>query len=185
MKKLFLLLFILISLSTQAQLPNNFKIEECVISIGTDFEIESIDGYIAEKVISFTTEFTLSINDRKYAKAKQRLISIGTKTDIFDSTDKLIGSVEEVLFTNFGIYSLYNIFDAHGNKIAYSEKHKFMSTEFTIKDMSNKLICTIKRPMINVMSDTWTVNFANTSFDKRLVVFIPCYKTYNDNKSKE
>lgn len=184
MKKLFIALMLLVSMTTQAQLPNSFVIEECMVSIGTDFNIDIINGEIVEEVLSLTTNFHLLIDNEKYATARNKLMSIGTKTQIFDSNDKLIGSVEEKMFTSFGFYSLYYIYDANGKKIASSEKHKYMSTKFQIKstDMSNKVICTISRPRMNMFGDTWTVEFKDSNFDKRLLVFIPCYKTNHDNK---
>jgi len=185
MKKLFIALMLLMSMTIQAQIPNTFKIKECVISIGTDFTIDEINADIVEEVISLTTIYHMLIDNEKYAKARQKIVSIGTVIEIFDKNDKLIGSVEEKLFTSFGFYSLYNIYDANGKKIAYSEKHKYMTTKFKIKsaNMQKSDICTISRPMVNVFSDTWTVDFNDSNFDKRLLVFIPCFKTYYDNKN--
>jgi uncharacterized protein YxjI len=141
-------------------------------------------SYIDQEIISLTSNFTLTHNGSQYAKAEQRFISIGSKIDIYDENDNKIGMVEEQIFSSWGIYSKYYIYDENGNKIAKSEKHQLMSTSFTITDMSGSTICKIKRPMINLMSDSWSVDFKTDKYDKRLFVFIPCYKTHRDNQSE-
>lgn len=183
MKKLLTLLLISISLISFSQIPNKFKIEEYAVSIGTDFKIPN--GYIDEQIVSLTSNFTLKVGGKFYGKSKEHLISIGSKIDIFNERNQKIGMVHEQIFSGaftFGVYSKYTIYDSKGRKIAYSEKHELMSTSFTIKDMSGKTICKISRPMINLFSDTWTVEFKQERFDKRLFIFIPCYKTLRDNE---
>lgn len=186
MKKIlsiFLISILSLTAFTQS-LPNQFTIDEYVMSIGTDFKINDGKGYIDEDVVSLGTNYTLKVDGTLVAKAKQQLISIGSKINIYDGNGNKIGSVEEVIFTSmFGIYSKYNIYDGSGTKVAFSEKHSLMETEFVVKSTSGNTIAVIKRPMINMFSDTWDVNFKDSSFDKRLIIFIPCYKTNRDNKS--
>lgn len=182
LKNLFVLLLMTLSMTLVSQIPNNFTISEDIVSIGTDFGISSINGRITEKIVTIGTDYTLKIDGKKIAVAKQQIISLGSKVNIYDEFGDKIGSIEEIIIESlFSIYSRYNIYDARGNKVAYSEKHSLMSTTFTIKSNSGT-VCTIERPMINVLSDSWKVKFKDTNIDKRLIIFIPCYKTNRDNK---
>ena len=65
MKKLIIFLTVaLISLTSFAQLPNVFKLDEYVMSIGTDFKIIGVaSGYIDEDIISLTSNFTLKLSN--------------------------------------------------------------------------------------------------------------------------
>lgn len=182
MKNLFIILLLIVANIATAQIPNNFKYTEDVISIGTNFSSDC-NLTVKQTVPSFKTVFTLYNNGNKVAKASQRLVTFGTKIDVYDANDNKIGTIEERLFTSIGFYSLYKIYDKNGNLIATSEKHKYFTTKFYINDSKNKTICTISRPAINPVRDTWTVNFNDPSVDKRLLVFIPCYKTYYDNNN--
>lgn len=184
MKKLFILVLMLTSLSIFGQLPNKFVITEDLVSIGTDFTLSGVSGTIEEKVVSITTNFVLNINHSKVAVAKQRLISIGSIVDIYDENDNKIGEIKEQIFKSFGLYSSYEIYGKDGELIGTSEKHQLMTTKFTIKDTYGRVICTITRPTINLVTDKWTVKFDDIydKYDKRLFVFIPCYKTLRDNK---
>lgn len=40
----------------------------------------------------------------------------------------------------------------------------------------------MKRPFINILSDSWNVQFYGDNIDRRLILFIPAYKTSRDNK---
>jgi len=178
------ILLVLAAISFQlatAQLPNNFKIEEDVMSIGTDFELTGCDGYIDQKLLSLSSSFTLKINGSTYARSSQRIFSIGSKIDIYDNKDVKIGVIEEQIFSSWGIYSKYVIYDGSGNRVAESRKHQLMATEFVITGEDGGIVCIITRPAINFFSDTWSVSFKDDKYDKRLFVFIPCYKTYRDN----
>lgn len=83
------------------------------------------------------------------------------------------------------MYSKYEILDKNGKLIASSEKHQLMVTSFTLKDTKGNTVCKISRPAINIFSDEWSVDIYDKSFDKRLLVFIPCYKTHRNNIKKK
>ena len=187
MKKIVLLLtIIMVSLSGVAQIPNKFTLNEKMISIGTCFDVSGVNGVINEKVVSMTASFKLFIDDKLVCSSRQRYFSYGSKIDIFDAKGLLVGSVEEQVFESLfsSFYTKYNIYDAKGKLIAESVKHKLMATEFTIKNVNGVDICRITRPMINVLGDEWNVTFSKTNYNKLLFVFIPCYKTYRDNRDK-
>lgn len=182
--KTLLIVFLLISSLSFGQIPNDIKLTEEIISITTNFDSDT-NIKIKGELISFTPEFTLYQNGNKIGKSVQRIISIGTINDIYDEKNNKIGSVEEQLFMSLGFYSRYKVYDKNDKLVAISEKHKYLTTVFNITDVNNNNVCTIKRPAINLMSDTWYVHFNNVKFDKRLLIFIPCYKTYYDNKSED
>ena len=102
MRKLFIILFAFISSNVFSQLPNNFKIEEDVLSIGTDFSLIGINGLIEGSVFSLTTDFTLTVNGSVNGKSKQSLFSFGTTITIYDGKNNKIGYIKEELFQSFG-----------------------------------------------------------------------------------
>lgn len=169
-------------------IPNEFTLEEHIISIGTDFSIVADQkiGTIKEKVVNLTTTFEIyDINNNLQARSEQELISWGTQINIFDRNHNKIGSIEEEVFKSlFKVHTEYRIFDKYGKQIAVSEKFDVISTNFEIYDMSNNLICKIKRPMINVFSDSWNVKMYGNNVDRKLLLFIPAYKTCRDNDKK-
>ena len=181
MKKLFVLVLMLTTITIFGQLPNKFVIVEDFVSIGTDFTLSGVSGTVKEQVISINTNFTLTVESRKIAVAKQKLISVGSVVNIFAGNGKSIGVIKENIFSSFGIYTKYDIYNHNNELIGTSEKHQLMSTKFTIKDTQGTIICTITRPSMNFV-DKWTVIFNTDKYDKRLFVFIPCYKTKRDNE---
>ena len=45
---------------------------------------------------------------------------------------------------------------------------------------------TIKRPMINVLTDTWTINIIKKGvLDPRIMTMMPAFKTSADNRRRE
>ena len=180
---LIVLLGITISLGAQ-ELPNKFTITEDVISIGTDFTIND-DIVIHQKLFNLTSTFKLYIDEELYTEARQAMISIGSSINIYDNKGIKIGTIQERIFNSWGVYSKYEILDKNGKLIASSEKRQLMVTSFTLKDTKGNTICKISRPAINIFSDEWSVDIYDKSFDKRLLVFIPCYKTHRDTIKKK
>lgn len=170
------------------ELPNKFEIDEVMVSIGTDMNINvggNTIGKIEERTLEFTTTFEYFDNtDRKIAKGEERAFSWGTTIDIFDESDRKIGTLEEQLFESvFSIETIYDIKDANGRLIAKSKKIDLFSTNVEIFSTKGNLVCTMTRPSINVFSDSWYVEILG-DIDKRLIIFIPAYKTSADNKRK-
>jgi hypothetical protein len=158
--------------------------DEKFISWKTGFDL-SDGSSISEDVISLSTNFNLTLDGEKYARSHEHYISIGSKIDVYDENDVLLGTVEEKLFNSFfSFYSSYNIYDANHKQIAKSVKHEFMTSEFIITDMADKEICVITQDHFT-LTDTWNFNFKQDKYDKRLFVFIPCYKTKRNNIRQE
>lgn len=171
------------------ELPNKFEMEEKILSIGTDMNIISNGdkiGKIEERTLSWGKKFEYFDNtgDIK-STAKQKALSWGTEIEVFDENGDKIGSIEEeILESLFSIKSIYSIKDASGNLIGKSEKLELFSTNIEIESPSGDLICKIHRPAINLFSDSWNIEITG-NIDRRLIVFIPCYKTSADNSRKE
>lgn len=172
-------------------IPENVIIEEDVISIGTDFTLLSSDGKhlgsIEEEVLNFTATFKLLNNSgNMICYSKQELISFGTKINIIDNDNKLMGKINENVFKSFSVYTQYDILDIYDKKIAKSDKEELLSTTFNIYDNNNNIICVIHRPMINVFSDKWVITFHTDDQNlRRMLLFIPCYKTFRDNSKED
>lgn len=55
-----------------------------------------------------------------------------------------------------------------------------------MKDSRGSTLSTIKRPMINLTGDTWTVDIANHDvIDPRILVMIGAYKTSADKDRRD
>jgi uncharacterized protein YxjI len=192
MKKLLILsvvLFMSVSLfAGEFIIPSKLTLEEHIISIGTDFKIVANGnriGKIEEKTLNLTKTFNiLDINGNLVARSEQAMISWGTLIKIYDDNHKLIGSIQEkVMNSMFKVYTEYKILDANGKLIAQSSKMEVgKATTFNISNSSGKQVCSMKRPFINILSDSWDVQFYGDNIDRRLILFIPAYKTSRDNK---
>lgn len=175
--------------STDSELPNKFKIDQDIISIGSDFSLKNGSnsyGRIEERVMNLTTTFEYLQNDTLIARAEEAMLSWGVKINVYDGSDNLLGSIEEeILEGMFSIKTIYSIKNSNGDVIGKSKKLDFIGTDIDIYDTDNNLIVKMDRPMINLMSDTWNVQILSEKIDKRLLVFIPCYKTSADDKRED
>lgn len=170
------------------ELPNKFEMDEVIMTIGTDMNINVGDqqvGKVEERTLNWGKTFEYFDNKgHKIATGKEKALSLLTTIDIYDSNDKKIGTFEEELFKNFfSIKTYYSIKDASGKLIAESEKMDWLSTNIEIFSPSGEILCKMKRPAFNLLSDSWKVEVLG-NIDKRLIVFIPCYKTSADNERK-
>jgi uncharacterized protein YxjI len=175
--------------SDTLNLPNKFNMDEVIMTIGTDMELSSDDqnlGKIEERIVSWGKTFEyITPNGTKLAYGKQRVVSLVTTIDIFDEKDRKIGTFREELFENFfSIKTHYSIKDSNGKLIGESEKLDWLSTNVEIYSPNRELICKLKRSAFNLISDSWTVEIMG-NIDKRLVIFIPCYKTSSDNERED
>lgn len=165
-------------------LSNSFKMDQKVLTVGTDMSI-STGGRVEERSLNWGTTFEyFNGSGVKKATAKEKVFSLATTIEIFDENDSKLGEVrEEISKGLFSTKSFYTIKDSQGNLIGESEMADWLSTDLDIKDSKGNVICSMSRPAINLLSDTWTVKVYG-DFDKRLIVFIPCYKTSADDKRK-
>jgi uncharacterized protein YxjI len=167
-------------------LPPDFEMKEKFLSIGTDLAISSGNGShgrVEQRVMNLGKTFEyFDGNGALKASARQKVLSWGVEIEIFDEHKNKIGTVkEEVLKNLFSIKSYYLILDAQGRTVAESAKLDLLATNIEMKDKSGKIVVTMKRPAFNLVTDKWTVSVKG-EIDKRLVVFVPAYKTSADNE---
>ena len=176
------------------ELPSQFKAREQWISIGTDMELTANKtriGEIEERIIRLTPTFDLyNVDGKKVAHARKKIFSWGTEIVIKDCEDKIFGTVKEnIIRSIWDFYTRYDILDANKNVIAATEKMEFFSTNFTVftqKDKKKEEIMKMTRPMINLVTDTWTVKISKEGvIDPRILVMIPAFKTSADNEQRE
>lgn len=170
-------------------IPNSFEMDQVVLTIGTDMNITSNNeniGKVEERTINWGKTFEYFDNTgKKLATGKQKVLSLVTTIDIFDGDENKIGTVKEELVKSlFSFYSYYKILDSKGRMIAESKKLDLFSTDIDIYSKSGELLCEMHRPAFNLISDTWEVNI-HGNIDKRLIIFIPCYKTSADDERKD
>jgi len=142
-------------------------------------------GKVEERTLNWGKTFEYFDNTgTKKATGKEKVLSWVTTIEIFDENNQKIGTVEEeVLKGLFSLKSYFTITDASGKLIGESAKLDWLSTDIEVTSPNGDLLCKIHRPGINLISDTWKVDVTG-DIDKRLVVFIPCYKTSADNERK-
>lgn len=176
------------------ELPTQFKAREQWISIGTDMELTANKtriGEIEERIIRLTPTFDLyNVDGKKVAQARKKIFSWGTEIVVKDCEDKIIGTVKEnILRSIWDFYTRYDILDANENVIAATEKMEFLSTNFTVftqKDKKKEEIMKMTRPMLNLVTDAWTVKISKEGVvDPRILVMIPAFKTSADNEQRE
>ena len=101
-------------------IPDEVTLKEKVLAIGTDFKIIGNDqiGTIKQKVVNITTTFDMYDNDENLvARSEKKLISWGSKTEIYDENHNKIGSIEEeILKSLFKVVTEYRIFDTNGKQ---------------------------------------------------------------------
>lgn len=169
-------------------LPKTFKIEQNITIFGDEFDITNKNskiGKVEEEVLNFTPTFKLYNKQGKLvAKSEQTMFSFVTQVKIFDNMGKYIGKFEQEVFENlFSLENTYSIFNSNNVRVGTSRKLDLFSTEIKVYNKQNNLITEIKRPMINLVTDTWDVKIIG-DIDTRIIVFIPCYKTYSDEQRK-
>lgn len=172
-------------------LPDELTIHERVISLVDTFDLKAGNaalGTITAKFFSLTKAFTyVDAQNHCIAKARARLLAWGTHIDVTDCSDRPVGAIKEnVLKSLFKVYTQYSMLDAQGAEIATSEKVDWISTDLTIRRPDGRVIATLHRPWLNILSDKWTVKIADhAAVDSRLIVIIAAYKTSVDNDRRE
>lgn len=181
MKKLFSIVFVCITLFSFSQNSSKIILEQNLLAFGAQFYTS--DGFrLDQNIFSIGSSFTLLKNNSEIATSREAILSFGKKIMVYDSSQKLIGSIEEEIFESiFSVYSVYSIYDKNHKKIATSKKIDFLGTRIDLFDSSGKLIAKIGRPAINFFGDTWNIEILNTSIDYRILIFIPCHKSLSDS----
>lgn len=169
-------------------LSGSMTLQERYFAIGTDLDISDKDGVVGkieQRTLNLATSFDYRDNQGTLiATAKSRLLSFGTHIDIFDAKGEKIGSLRDQVVKNlFSWTRTFSIDDKDGNEIATSERLQYFATSITVRSRGGALVAQISRPSFNLFTDTWTVDIPG-DIDKRLIIFIPSYKTHSDNQNE-
>jgi hypothetical protein len=71
----------------------------------------------------------------------------------------------------------------NGEKVAESEKMDIAKTKIVLTSTDGKKIAKLERDLINILSDTWTVDiYQREKIDVRILPIIVAYKTYSDDQ---
>ena len=195
MKSLFIITLMLFPFLSFADcevpsIPNQFTLNERIISFTTTFDLQDDDGTfgkIEEKFLKLTRSFNYTDSSGyKVAEAREKPFSWGVQVDVFDCQGQKIGTIKEnILKSLFKASTTYTIENVIGNVVAVSNKVDIVATSFTLTDPSGKKIATLKRPMINLFGDNWNVKVYNHDIlDPRILVMIGAYKTSRRSHSK-
>lgn len=179
-------------ITARSEIPTNFTMQAKYFTWGTNMTFKDSGGAFATieaKHFHLTPTFEYyDGNHNLQAKAQRELFTWGTKIEIKDNKDVVLGSVEKHVIKT-AIFSLgtkvktyYAVKDASGHVVAESEKVDFGGTDFQLKKPNGDVVATMNRPMIDLGAATWNVHINHDpGFDKRLILFIPAFKTSADN----
>jgi uncharacterized protein YxjI len=162
-------------------------VSEDISLIGNNFTVKSDDnkniGTIKQEILNFKPVFSFyKEGEAKESTAKQIVFSLFTEIEIYDKNNEYIGKIKHEVFENlFSFRNTYSIYDKNNKRIGSSRKLELAKTTISIYNDEDKLVAEIKRPFINIITDKWELNIYDEIVDKRLVIFIPAYKTYYDN----
>jgi len=174
-----------VATAAERGLSSSMTMKEIYFAYGTDLTISDGAGKIGtveQRTLKFTPCFEYrDTNGKVLAYTSQNVFSFGTHIDIFDSEGTKIGALQDKVFSNLlSISRVFSLQDANGKEIGTSEKFDFFATTVTIYTPDRKVLASIHRPAFDVGLADWTIDIPG-DVDKRLVVFIPAYKTHSDN----
>ncbi len=167
-------------------LPHQFTITERLLTIRTEFDIESSGyqlGYVSRTLFSLLPEYTLyDCHNQLQAVARMRWTVFGTSFDIVDSQGLLIGIVDKhalsLLFSTFDIICP----NGNGQRLATAQSN-FAGTEYVVTEpLTSEVIATISRPLFH-FRDCWTVDVLNEELlaqkgiDPSVFVLIAVFQT--------
>jgi hypothetical protein len=172
--------------SYRTDIPSNFTAQAKMISWGTQMYLHDGAGRfgtVEERTFNLTRTFEFFDEGRSLqARAREQAFTLGTKIEIVDGAGVPLGSVEEsVLKSMFSLKTWYSVKDAQGQLLAESDKRDWAGTSVTIKTPEGGTVATMEHSMFDMGGATWTVHIdPEVPFDKRLVIFIPAFKTAAD-----
>ena len=175
-----------VTAAANRELSSSMTMKEVFFAYGTDLTISDSAGKIGtveQRTLKFTPCFEYRNNNGTVlAYTSQNVLSFGTHIDIFDNEGNKLGALQDKVFSNLlSISRVFSLQDANGNEIGTSEKFDFFSTTVTIYTSDRKVLASIHRPAFDLGLADWTIDIPG-DIDKRLVVFIPAYKTHSDNQ---
>lgn len=187
-KKIFILLIFLSSTLFAFDLPDEFYVTERWVSFTRGFDIETPQfrlGTVFRKFWSLLPCYEFCEKEEKaIACAKMRFLTFGAVFDVVDcATEKLIGTVEEEVFT---WYPTFRIYSATGEKLAVAEMN-FWGTTYELMDPFSKTVfATLKRSFFR-LKDDWKATitdrklFDSKKIDPLLFITLMAFQTDADH----
>jgi uncharacterized protein YxjI len=173
------------------EIPNEFFINEKLLTIGHDFWITNKNrenfGKIEERVISVGKKFEYFDNTGKLdVIAKAKFLTLYTNIIVDDSNGSRIGRIEEEIIESIGSFfdgqNVYSLYDSNDKLIGKSKASIVFRNSVEIYDMSDNLVAVFYKPVVQ-FSDRWRCEIKDSSIDKRLIMFIPVYISSNRTSS--
>lgn len=177
--------------STKQDIPNNFEVDEKLLSIGNDFYITNSNkenfGKIEQRVLSFGKKFEYFDSTGKLdASAQEEVMSFKNVINVKDANGNSIGSIEEEILESLGNVlngqNVYSILDAQGNVLGKSKSDMIIRNNIDIYDDDN-LITTFHTPALS-LGARWKCELKDNKIDKRILIFIPAYISSKSSSSK-
>jgi uncharacterized protein YxjI len=173
------------------EIPNNFMINEELLTIGHDFWITNKGGEnfgkIEQRVFSWGKKFEYFDNTGKLdVTAQEEVFSLYSVVHIKDSNGKEIGKIEAEILESLGNLlegqNVYSIYDGNNNLIGKSKSDIIIKNNIEIYDNNDKLVAKFHKPAIQ-FGDRWSCEVVQSNIDKRLMIFIPAYISSKSSSS--
>lgn len=173
---------------------SNFTVQENTFTTKTDMSLTSGGanlGQVDQARLSWRESYTYYDGHGKIeATATKRALSSGVCIDIYDGDGNQIGMVSEKVVKNllnsfvpFGSHKYFEITDADGKVVAESAKSEMIGAEIVLSSPEGVQLAVLSRSMFDQGKDTWDVEVTG-EMDRRLLIFIPSFKTHSDNSKK-
>jgi uncharacterized protein YxjI len=166
-----------------------YDMNQILLTIGSDFDIlvgNRMVGKVTQRMMNWGRTFELSnVQNQIIATARAQVFTLGTKIDVFDCNNQIIGSLQEnVLESLFKIQTVYSILDGQGKLVGQSRKLDFFGTDISFADEAGRTVATLSRPYLNFFTDKWHIVKHNGAIDSRILFFSAAYKTAADSDRK-
>lgn len=174
------------------EIPNNFMINEQLMTFGNDFWITNKNrenfGKIEERIFSWGKKFEYFDNTGKLdVTAKEKVFSLYSVVNLKDSNGKDIGRIEAEVLESLGNLlegqNVYSIYDGNNNLIGKSKADIIIKNNVEIYDNNNELVARFHKPAIQ-FGDRWSCEVIQSDIDKRLMIFIPVYISSKSSPEK-
>ncbi len=187
-KKLLLIALCVSSQIFSFAIPDEFYVTQRWISLTTGFDIETPTrrlGTVYRRFFSLTTSYDFyDTAEQHLATASMRWFSFGAVFDVTEaSTDKLIGRVEEHIFTWFPKFSIFSPME---EKLAVAEMN-FWGTKYEVTDPATGEMMALMERAFFRLKDDWKVTilrpdlFQGKNIDPRLFITVMAFQTDSDH----
>ncbi len=193
----FVLIFLVSSISAQLKVPNSFKVLDAPIALAKAMNVVDNDnnktfGKVRWEFFKLTPTFKLNVKDKLVLKGQMKFFDLAGRNIIifYDAKGVKKGRLVEEFFEGMftptkTVYSLY----WGGKMIAKSDKMNILKTSITLNSPeTGKVFVKMERPYINtyVWGDKWLVEVkSGNKVPAEVLPIIIAFKSYADEKREE